>query len=134
MTVRVRSMVVAAVVAVLLAVPAIASATSPYTLLPNYLRNELSYKPTTLGQGAHGGYIRLRWSFWGEKSAIATGIFDYGDFYERARIPVKVRVDVVGTCGAIRVFRRLRVTALRPRDARKLQRYPTTRYPMQCPE
>lgn len=99
-------------------VPAPAAATDATPRLPNLGR--LKYRPPTVIQGAHGAYVRMRWGFWGQRSATGYGVFSYSDAYDHFRVPIKVHLDRPRPCGERMAFTRVKVTARRSKDARKI--------------
>lgn len=97
----------------------------PVSSLPyfySHLKGELVIKPKLLGQGAHGGFVKIRWQSWGNARATGRGVFDYSDHYLRFRIPVKFRLYGARTCdNGVRIFTRRKLTAVHKKHAKRIR-------------
>lgn len=97
----------------------------PISSLPyfySHLKGELVIKPKLLGQGAHGGFVKIRWSSWGNAQATGRGVFDYSDRDLKFRIPVKFRLYGARTCeNGVRLFTRRKLTAVHKKHAKRIR-------------
>jgi hypothetical protein len=81
--------------------------------------SSLVFKPKMLIQGAHGAYVKLRWSHWGASTAVGRGTLDYSD-PSVPRYRVRITLSRIALCGAQRTYQDMKVTwADRPKGARK---------------
>ncbi|WP_155891753.1 hypothetical protein [Conexibacter woesei] len=72
----------------------------------------LVYKPKTLPNGAHSGFIGMRWTGWNTATAVGRGTMDYQDAYEKFQVKVRVTLTSRKVCGSKRTYQHMHVTLL----------------------
>lgn len=68
------------------------------------------------GDDSDGAIGRVKWTGWGSKVAIGTGIFEWGrmDVYHRARATIRLSRRVGNSCTTSTTYTRMRVTVHSP--------------------